>query len=101
MLQLGRKRHFLPPYSRHLVACGQERAHVDKCLPPNPPPPGQLVGKKKLTEQDAADLARIRRILCIPGDAAADVRGGGAGSGGRGRGRARGAAAGRGARHRS
>ncbi|KAI8475724.1 MAG: hypothetical protein J3K34DRAFT_517150 [Monoraphidium minutum] len=33
----------------------------------------QLVAKKKLTDQDDADLARIRRILCVPDDAAAEV----------------------------
>ncbi|GBF94257.1 110 kDa translocon of chloroplast envelope inner membrane [Raphidocelis subcapitata] len=33
----------------------------------------QLVAKKKLTDADAQDLDRIRRILCIPSDAAKEV----------------------------
>ena len=31
------------------------------------------MAKRKLTDQDEADLARIRRVLCIPQDAAAQV----------------------------
>jgi hypothetical protein len=44
--------------------------------PPLPPPrrPPQLVAKKRLTDEDAGDLARIRRVLCIPQDAANEVR---------------------------
>ena len=34
----------------------------------------QLAAKKALTDADEADLARIRRILCIPQDAADEVR---------------------------
>jgi hypothetical protein len=33
----------------------------------------QLVAKKKLTSEDNAELARIRRILCIPPDVANQV----------------------------
>jgi hypothetical protein len=32
------------------------------------------VAKKRLTDEDAGDLARIRRVLCIPQDAANEVR---------------------------
>ncbi|KAF8060559.1 SULTR2 [Scenedesmus sp. PABB004] len=40
---------------------------------------GQLVAKKKLTPEEQEELKRIRRILCIPGDAAAQVLRGTAG----------------------
>lgn len=33
----------------------------------------QLVSKKKITEAEQQDLKRIRRILCIPADAANQV----------------------------
>lgn len=35
----------------------------------------QLVAKKKLTADEQEELKRIRRILCIPTDAANQVRG--------------------------
>lgn len=34
----------------------------------------QLTAKKKLTDQDALDVDRIRRVLCIPPEAANEVR---------------------------